>query len=130
MTDRHSVDRLLDDARKGLDRLAPEAAYEAAQDGGVLVDIRSGDEQRAQGVVIPVATHHPLSVLLWRLDPDVPTESPKLPLETQVILICRQGYSSTLAAQQLRTIGFTRATDVVGGVEGWVGAGLPTEPAL
>ena len=52
MTDRHSVDRLLDDARKGLDRLAPEAAYEAAQDGGVIVDIRSRLHSRRRELVL------------------------------------------------------------------------------
>ena len=43
------------------------------------------------------------------------------------MLLCRQGYSSSLAAAQLREIGFERATDVIGGVEGWIAAGLPIE---
>ena len=94
----------------------------------VLVDVRSEDERRRQGVLVPGARHHPLSVVHWRLDPAVRTSNPKLPLDTQVILICREGYSSSLAAALLRAIGFEHATDVVGGVDAWRKAGLPVEP--
>ncbi len=83
----------------------------------MLVDTRSPDEQREQGGVIPGAVHAPLAVVLWRLD--------ELPRETQVILICRHGYSSSLAAAQLQELGFESATDVIDGVEGWLAAGLP-----
>jgi rhodanese-related sulfurtransferase len=92
----------------------------------VLVDVRSQDERERQGLV-PGAVHYPLSVVLWRLDPAEDTGSPKLSLDTRVMLLCRQGYSSSLAAAQLREIGFERATDVVGGVEAWIDAGLPIE---
>ena len=74
-------------------RLTPREAQAAVEDGALLVDTRSPDEQREQGGVIPGALHHPLSVVLWRLD--------GLPRETRVILICRHGYSSSLAAAQL-----------------------------
>ncbi len=94
----------------------------------MLVDIRSEDERRRQGVLVPGAVHHPLSVVHWRLDPAVPTSNPKLPLDAHVILICREGYSSSLAAALLRRIGFPRATDVIGGVDAWVAAGLPVGP--
>jgi rhodanese-related sulfurtransferase len=57
--------------------------------------------------------------VLWRLD--------ELPRDTRVILICRQGYSSSLAAAQLQELGFRDATDVIDGVEGWLAAGLPVE---
>ncbi len=70
-------------------------------------------------MVIPGSVHHPLSVVLWRLDP--------LPRETQVVLVCRHGYSSSFAAAQLRQLGFD-AGDVIGGVEAWQAAGLPVEP--
>ena|SRR5439155_19732267 len=128
MPERLGVDELLDAARRGLRRLTPEEAHAAARDGAVVIDIRSVDEQARQGAVIPGSVHHPLSVVLWRLDADVSTENAKLPLDTHVILICRQGYSSSLAAQQLREIGFERATDVIGGVEAWVAEKLPTDP--
>jgi rhodanese-related sulfurtransferase len=115
-----TVDSLLAEARAGLERLAPEAACAAWRDGALLVDTRSGDEQREQGGVIPGARHHPLSVVLWRLD--------ELPRDARVILICRHGYSSSLAAARLRELGFAAATDVDGGFEAWQAAGLPVEP--
>jgi rhodanese-related sulfurtransferase len=125
---RRTVDELLARARAGLRRLTPAEAHAATADGAVIVDVRSRDEQERQGALIPGAVHYPLSVVLWRLDPDVDTGNPKLPLETHVILVCRQGYSSSLAAAQLREIGFRNATDVVGGVEAWLATGLPIEP--
>jgi rhodanese-related sulfurtransferase len=125
---RVTVDELLGRARASLDRLTPAEALASAEGHAVIVDVRSADEQAQQGVLLPGAVHYPLSVVLWRLDPDADTGNPKLPLDTHVILICRQGYSSSLAAAQLREIGFERATDVIGGVEAWVAAGLPVDP--
>jgi rhodanese-related sulfurtransferase len=128
MAPRRTIDEILEDARATLRRLTPEAAYEAAGDGAVLVDIRSEDERRRQGARIPEAVHHPLSVLAWRLDPAVPTHNPKLDLDTHVILICREGYSSSLAAGWLQAIGFRHASDVIGGIDAWRDAGLPLDP--
>jgi rhodanese-related sulfurtransferase len=124
---RRSIDDVLAEARRDLARVTPAEAQAAAEQGAVLIDVRSEDERRRQGVV-PGAVHHPLSVVHWRLDPAVPTHNPKLPLDAHVILLCREGYSSSLAAALLRAIGFERATDVVGGVDGWREAGLPLEP--
>jgi rhodanese-related sulfurtransferase len=112
-----TVDSLLADARAGLSRLTPEQAFAAWQAGAMLVDTRSLDQQHEQRGIIPGAVHHPLSVVLWRLD--------ELPRETRVILICRHGYSSSLAAAQLQAMGFGKATDVEGGFEAWLAAGLP-----
>jgi rhodanese-related sulfurtransferase len=112
-----TVDSLLADARAGLARLTPEQAFSAWQDGALLVDTRSLDQQQEQQGIVPGAEHHPLSVVLWRLD--------ELPRETRVILICRHGYSSSFAAAHLQQMGFTEATDVEGGFEGWLAAGLP-----
>jgi rhodanese-related sulfurtransferase len=67
-----------------------------------------------------MALHHLLSVVLWQLD--------ELARDTRVILICRHGYSSSLAAPQLQDLGFREAADVEGGFEAWQTAGLPTEP--
>jgi rhodanese-related sulfurtransferase len=128
MNPRRTIDELLDDSRRRLHRLSPEEVYEAARAGALVIDIRSEDEQRGQGALIPGAVHYPLSVVAWRLDPDVDTGTPEIPLDTQVVLVCRQGYSSSLAAVWLQEIGFTRATDMIGGVEGWLAAGLPVEP--
>lgn len=119
--DGRSVDDLLAESRLGLARLTPAEARAAADRGALLVDTRSPDERREQGAAIPGALCHPLSVVLWRLD--------GLPRETCVILICRHGYSSSLAAARLQELGFRDATDVIGGVEGWLEAGLPVDPA-
>ena len=112
-----TVDSLLAEARSGLARVTPEEAHVAQAAGVLLVDTRSADEQREQGGVIPGAVHHPLSVVLCRLE--------ELPRDTRVILICRHGYSSSLAAAQLQELGFRDATDVEGGFEAWQAAGLP-----
>jgi rhodanese-related sulfurtransferase len=115
-----NADQLLSEARARLRRLTAAEAHSALESGATLVDTRSSDEAREQGAAIPGALCHPLSVVLWRLD--------ELPRETRVILICRHGYSSSLAAAQLQELGFRDATDVIDGVEGWLAAGLPVEP--
>ncbi len=109
-------------------RVTPIEAIELAAEGAVIIDVRSRDEQERQGGLIPGALHHPLSVLLWRLDPDIQTSNPKLPLETPIILVCREGYSSSIAASQLRAIGFRQTTDMIGGFDAWLAAGLRVEP--
>jgi rhodanese-related sulfurtransferase len=114
--------------RRSLDRLTPQEAWGAAQSGAALIDTRSEDERRRQGWLVPGAVHHPLSTVLWRLDPDVVTANEKLPLDSHIVVICREGYSSTLTAFWLQRLGFARATDVVGGVDAWRAAGLPLEP--
>ena len=118
MTSR-TVESLLAEARARLTRLTPEQAFAALEDGALLVDTRSPDQQGEQGGVIPGALQHPLSVLLRRLE--------ELPRDTRVILICRHGESSSLAAAQLQDLGFRDATDVDGGFVAWVAAGLPTD---
>ena len=122
---RRSIDELLEGVRAKYERVTAEEAHRrVSEDGAVLVDTRSPDQQNRQGFVLG-AEHHPLSTLLWRLDPDCPTSNEKIPLDREVILICREGYSSSLAAAQLIRLGFERATDVIGGVEAWKAAGLP-----
>jgi rhodanese-related sulfurtransferase len=124
---RKTIDDLLAEACARLERLDPPQARAAAAAGALLVDVRSEDDRRRRGG-IPGAVHYPLSVVLWRLDPDCPTGNPKPPLDTHVILFCNEGYSSALAAAQLQEIGFARATDLAGGFEAWLAAGLPTAP--
>jgi rhodanese-related sulfurtransferase len=111
------LETLLAEARAGLTRLDAQQARAAAQNGAVLVDTRSADEQREQRGLVPGAFRHPLSVVVWRLD--------ELPRDTKVILICREGYSSILAAARLQELGFRDATDVEGGFEAGAAAGLP-----
>jgi rhodanese-related sulfurtransferase len=121
---RKTIDEILGDAAVRLGRLSPLEAWAEMQAGATLVDIRSPDQRQAQGYV-PRSVHHPLSTILWRLDPDCPTSNEKIPLDARVILICREGFSSVLTAAQLQELGFEDATDVIGGVDAWKEAGLP-----
>ena len=124
---RRTVNDLLDAARASIDRLEPAAAAAEAQSGAVIVDTRCAELRRDDGV-IPGAVHVPLSVLYWRLDPASGFEDPALAdPDRRVILVCAHGYSSSIAAATLRQLGFSRATDVIGGFEGWQAAGLPVE---
>ncbi|MCU1536783.1 MAG: Rhodanese domain protein [Humibacillus sp.] len=132
MTHRVSaVDDLLAQARCGLDRLTPEQAWHETQAGALLVDTRTAAQRSRQGE-LPGALVIDRTVLEWRLDPTSPARIPEaVDHGVRVIVVCRQGYSSSLAAASLRSLGLTRSTDVVGGVEAWVAAGLPVsdEPA-
>jgi rhodanese-related sulfurtransferase len=126
---RRSVNDLLAAARQRIERLEPGAARAALERGAILVDTRCAEQRRATGV-IPGSVHVPLSVLYWRLDPTSGFEDARIAdPDRQVILLCAHGYSSSLAAATLRDLGFDRATDVVGGFEGWQAAGLPIEAA-
>ncbi len=114
-------------ARARLDRLDPAAAQEEAGSGALLVDTRCAEARLEHGV-IPGSVHVPLSVLYWRLDPTSGHDDRRLSdRDRRVILVCADGYSSSLAAATLRDLGFSRATDLVGGFNAWVAAGLPVE---
>ena len=113
---RITVKALLDDARGRLDRLTPAAAWDEASGTAVLVDIRS-DSQRERDGVVPGATVIPRNVLEWRLDPESATRIPAVAVRgNRVILLCDEGYQSSLAAATLRRFGLD-AADVVGGVQ-------------
>ena len=123
-----TIDALLREARTSIDRLAPEDAHRASGAGALIIDTRCSDDRRRLGT-IPWSVHVPLSVLYWRLDPTSGFDDPSLSDRgRQVILVCAHGFSSSLAAATLRQLGFALATDVVGGFEGWVTAGLPIDP--
>jgi rhodanese-related sulfurtransferase len=125
---RRTVNDLLEDARASIDRLDPTAAAAEVQAGAVLIDTRCAELRRDEGTV-PGAVHVPLSVLYWRLDPASGYEDPALAdPDRRVILFCAHGYSSSIAAATLRQLGFSKATDIVGGFEAWQAAGLPVVP--
>jgi rhodanese-related sulfurtransferase len=122
---RTTVDDLLDRARTQLERLDPPAAREAANHGATLIDIRS-ESQIARDGTIPGALVIARNVLEWRLDPDSQHRHPSAPeLDDQVIVLCNEGYQSSLAAATLQRLGFARATDVAGGFQAWRAEGLP-----
>ena len=125
-----SVDEVLARARQRLRRIGPaEAAAELGR-GALLVDTRT-DAQRATQGRIPGALVIDRTVLEWRLDPRSPSRVPEATdNKIRVIVICAEGYSSSLAAASLQDVGLVNATDVVGGVEAWIAAGLPVVPGM
>ena len=126
---RRTVEELLAEARSRLQRLDPAAALAAQRQGALLIDLRSHDERSRHGV-IPGSLHVPRSVLEWRLDPVSPYRNEAAcDLERHVVLVCADGFSSSLAAATLQELGFARATDVIGGFAAWRAAGLPVAAA-
>jgi rhodanese-related sulfurtransferase len=124
---RLTVDDLLAAARAGLRRLDPSAADEARRRGATLIDIRS-ESQIAQDGRIPGALVISRNVLEWRLDPACPHRHPEAPgLDDHVIVVCNEGYQSSLAAATLQQLGFARATDLDGGFQAWRCSGLPVQ---
>jgi rhodanese-related sulfurtransferase len=91
--------------------------------------VRAQEDRVAEGV-IPGALHLPLSVLEWRADPDSATANPHVgSLERELVVVCSDGCSSSLAAARLRELGFERATDLADGFCAWKAAGLPVASA-
>jgi rhodanese-related sulfurtransferase len=123
-----TVDELRAEARAELRRLEPEAARSAMEAGALLVDIRA-ESQRARDGVVPQAVFIARNVLEWRADPgsDARDERVADP-DRQVIVMCDEGYQSSLAAATLHQLGLERATDLVGGFQAWRAAGLPVTP--
>jgi rhodanese-related sulfurtransferase len=120
-----SVEDVLAAARSGLARLKPYDAAGAMSDGGFLVDVRPEYQRRADGD-IPGAVVVERNHLEWRLDPVCDFRIPEATHHgVHWIVICDEGYSSSLAAASLRAIGLVNATDVVGGFQEWRSAGLP-----
>lgn len=123
-----NIDQVLSSARARLRRLTPETAKDALENAGaVLVDIRPEAQRSAEGSV-PGALIVERNVLEWRFDP---TSSARLPVaeshDLQVIVLCSEGYTSSLAAVALQDLGLWRATDIIGGFHAWRASGMPVE---
>jgi rhodanese-related sulfurtransferase len=122
-----TIDDLLEAARTGLRRVTPVQAMRMVHDGALLVDTRP-QYQREAGGTIPGAILIERNHLEWRLDPASPSRIPQATDHGVVwIVICDEGYSSSLAAATLQTLGLHRATDVIGGFQAWKAAGMPVE---
>jgi rhodanese-related sulfurtransferase len=122
---RRSIDDVLHEARARLDRLAPTEAYQAVHAGAVLVDIRPQHNRETEGE-IPAALVIERNVLEWRLDPASDARLPIAAYDLPVVVLCNEGYTSSLAAAALHDLGIHRATDIVGGYRAWRAAALPT----
>lgn len=126
---RRRVDDILTAARSRLVRLTPVEALAAQRDGAVLIDIRPQLNRETEGEV-PGAVVVERNVLEWRLDPAGDARLPVASYDLRVVVVCNEGYTSSLAAVALHELGVSRATDVVGGYRAWRAAGLPiTDPA-
>jgi rhodanese-related sulfurtransferase len=119
-----TVDRLLALARARLHRLSAEQAAAAQRAGALLVDIRPYAQRVLEGEV-PDALVVERNVLEWRFDPASPARVPEARADLQVVVLCSEGYTSSLAAAALHDVGVPRATDLVGGLGAWRAAGLP-----
>lgn len=119
------LEAVLEAARDGVQRLSPQQVPAAVAAGALLVDTRTPEQRGEQGE-LPSALVIDRTVLEWRLDPVGRWRiSEMIGPHLQVVLACRQGYSSSLAVASLRSIGLPHATDIEGGVEAWLAAGLP-----
>jgi rhodanese-related sulfurtransferase len=127
MSRKRTVDELVDEARAPLRRVTPKEAARAAADGALIVDIRPS-EQRSRDGTIPGALTIDRNVLEWRLDPAGAHRIAQVSSHDDVVIVvCDQGYASSLAALSLQELGMRHATDLIGGFQAWKAAGLPTE---
>ncbi|WP_405882919.1 rhodanese-like domain-containing protein [Streptomyces sp. NBC_01136] len=120
------IDALLEQVRAGLGRVEAKEAYDAAQTGqALLVDIRYAALRERDGL-IPGALVVERNELEWRLDPQGSHRAPEATShDLRVVVICNEGYASSLAAVSLHQLGLHRATDLVGGFQAWKAAGFP-----
>lgn len=123
-----TIDQLLAEARSRLDRVSPQQAMAARQAGGLIVDIRPAAQRAAEGEV-PGTLVIERNVLEWRFDPASAARLPQADYDLRVIIMCSEGYTSSLAAAALRDLGLRNATDLDGGFRAWAAAGLPVRPA-
>jgi rhodanese-related sulfurtransferase len=118
-----SIAEILQSARARLHRVTPAQAAEQVRSGAVLVDIRPAAQRQAEGE-IPGAIVIERNVLEWRLDPRSDHRLPIASYSLRVIVVCSEGYTSSLAAASLLDLGIAAATDLDGGFQAWKAAGL------
>jgi rhodanese-related sulfurtransferase len=116
---RRGIDEILATARAKLDRVQPEDLAGELAAGALVVDTRPV-EQRERDGALPGAIVIDRNVLEWRLDPACPNRIPEASYDRRVIVVCNEGFSSSLAAATLRDIGVMRATDLAGGFQAWL----------
>jgi len=123
---RRTVDELVAEARRHLDRVRPDHLAAEQADGALVVDVRNAQHRRQDGE-LPGAVVIDRNALEWRLDPASPHRIPEATgYDRRIIVVCDEGYSSSLAAATLRTLGLRRATDLVGGYRAWAAAQAET----
>jgi rhodanese-related sulfurtransferase len=122
-----TINEVLEQARRRLVRVEPQEAAAELANGALLVDTRT-ETQRAKQGEIPGAIVIDRTVLEWRLDPTSPSRIEQATdYQIRVIVVCAEGFSSSLAAASLQDIGLVNATDLIGGFLAWKAAGLPVQ---
>ncbi|MGW2483263.1 rhodanese-like domain-containing protein [Streptomyces sp. NPDC001571] len=122
------IDDLLERVRADLDRVTAQEAFAEAAGGALLVDIRYAALRERDGL-IPGALVVERNELEWRLDPQGSHRAAEATgHDLRVVVVCNEGYASSLAAVSLRQLGLYRATDLIGGFQAWRAAGLPLAP--
>jgi rhodanese-related sulfurtransferase len=117
---RRSIEDVLAEARAMLDRVEPAKLADEHAAGALIIDIRPA-EQRSRDGPLPGAVVIDRNVLEWRLDPSCPHHiAQATDYDTRIVIVCNEGYQSSLAAAQLRTIGLHQATDLDGGFQAWL----------
>jgi rhodanese-related sulfurtransferase len=119
MSQRRTIDEILAEARARLDRVEVAALADEVAGGALLVDIRPLEQRQRDGE-LPGAVVIDRNVLEWRLDPTSANAIAEAGYERRVIIVCNEGYSSSLAAATLKDIGVARATDLAGGFQAWM----------
>ncbi|WP_284985589.1 MULTISPECIES: rhodanese-like domain-containing protein [unclassified Arthrobacter] len=114
-----TIDQLLAESRLGLDRVHPGDLEREIEEGALVVDTRPVDQRDRDGE-LPGAVVIDRNVLEWRLDPSSPHRIPGAgDAARRIVVVCNEGYSSSLAAHTLQRLGLAQATDLIGGFQAW-----------
>ena len=109
--------------RAGYTRVQPQDLLDEMERGALVIDTRPAEQRNRDGE-LPGSIVVDRNVLEWRLDPTCPHRLPRMTSRSRVVIVCDQGYSSTLAAVSLQTLGVEHATDLVDGYQGLLSAGV------
>lgn len=118
MSQTKSIDIRLEEARAIINRIDPKDLPVMLDQGAILVDIRPESFRDAEGIH-PDALIIERNVLEWRLDPKSQSRIVDITADTPIIIMCNEGYASSLAAADLVKMGFTAAADLIGGYRAW-----------
>jgi rhodanese-related sulfurtransferase len=117
--DGSAINRLLQESRRTLDRVDPADLADVQDAGALVVDIRPAEQRQRDGE-LPGALVIDRNVLEWRLDP---SSRYRLSIaddpDRRIVLVCNEGYASSLAARTLQLLGLANATDLRGGFQAW-----------
>src|SRR5512139_625976 len=119
---------LVASAKAEIREVQPDEVEGLLAQGAVLIDVRDREELVQEGI-IPGALHAPRGTLEWSVDPQSPTFIRGLDPAKPVVLYCRSGGRSALAAQQLAKMGYGDASSLQGGITRWKHEGRPVAAA-